>query len=190
MIILSMAHFYVHFHAHFESQKYLAVTDETNLESETFIDKTEGKVFNNQIWRKEWLTKQTQTFFRKKTKRCYVIQRSLIFVFHSVCRTQFRQHGSGTHQPVSKVSRQGWDTTWPVIRPAIVSAPGPNAASNLSHAQLHEFFSHHQNFHLPLFLHNVLCSATRYYACIFKKYSLKQHHRIHSLKYCLKELSA
>lgn len=52
-----MAHFYVYYHAHFKIWKCSPFINGTNLHSEEFLNKTEGKVLNKQIQGKELPTK-------------------------------------------------------------------------------------------------------------------------------------
>lgn len=115
-----MAHFYVHFYVHFKIWKCSPFINETNLHSEEFLGKTEGKVLNNQIWRKELLSQQWSC---SDTHRKVLCDSGIVHVYSSEWMAQFRRNSWWPQQPVNKVSCKEWtETCRHVVYPVIIRA--------------------------------------------------------------------
>ena len=75
-----MAHFNVHYLAQLKIWKCSPFINETNLHNEEFLNKTEGKVLNNQIQGKELLAKHWGSSGEKK-----VLYNSSVIIIIIIC---------------------------------------------------------------------------------------------------------
>lgn len=112
---------------------------------------------------------QTLGFFRQKWS--YIILGSSIF---NPCAKMARDETVQGHKsPLTRSAAKGGPTL--VVTLYILSSLEPNAATRLFQAQL---LSLPPELPPALFLYNIIHSAKRHHANIFKKYSLKQY-KIH-----------